>query len=114
MKEYNRDISIIEKIIKYCAQIEEAHQRFNLSFEDFKNDSLYHNAVCMCLMQIGELANHLSDDFKSTYKQIPWSAIRGMRNIVAHEYGSIDFEIVWETATNEIEDLKNFCLTVNP
>ena len=112
MKEYKRDISVIEKMIKYCEQIEEAHSRFDYSFENFKNDSLYHNAVCMCLMQIGELSNHLSDDFKSTYTDIPWNAIRGMRNIVAHEYGNIDFEIVWETASIEIKDLCNFCLTI--
>ena len=112
MKEHDRDISIIEKIIKYCNQIEEAHLRFDSSFENFKNDSLYHNAVCMCLMQIGELSNHLSEDFKSTHTDIPWTAIRGMRNIVAHEYGNIDFEIVWETASIEIKELYNFCLNI--
>ena len=112
MKGYDRDISIIEKIIRYCRQIEDAHLRFDWSFEKFKNDSLYHNAVCMCLMQIGELSNHLSENFKSTHNNIPWNAIRGMRNIVAHEYGNIDFEIVWETASIEIKDLCNFCLNI--
>lgn len=112
MKGYDRDISIIEKIINYCRQIEDAHLRFDSSFEKFKNDSLYHNAVCMCLLQIGELSNHLSENFKSTHNNIPWNAIRGMRNIVAHEYGNIDFEIVWETASIEIKDLCNFCLNI--
>ena len=60
-------------------------------------------------MQIGELSNHLSENFKTTYSDIPWNAIRGMRNIVAHEYGNIDFEIVWETVTVEIKDLYDFC-----
>ena len=112
MKEYDRDISIIEKIIKYCNQIEEAHQRFDSSFEKFKTDSLYHNAVCLCLMQIGELTNHLSENFKAAHADIPWNAIRGMRNIVAHEYGNIDFEIVWETASVEIKDLCDFCMNI--
>ena len=66
----------------------------------------------MCLMQIGELSNHLSEDFKSTHTDIPWTAVRGMRNIVAHEYGNIDFEIVWETASIEIKELYNFCLSI--
>ena len=57
-------------------------------------------------------SNHLSEDFKSTHTDIPWTAIRGMRNIVAHEYGNIDFEIVWETASIEIKELYNFCLSI--
>ncbi len=32
-----------------------------------------------------------------------------MRNYVAHEYGSIDLEVVWYVATNSIEELKTFC-----
>ncbi|MBQ6715202.1 MAG: DUF86 domain-containing protein [Clostridia bacterium] len=49
----------------------------------------------MCILQIGELVNRLSDDFKSNNAHIPWNKIRCMRNYVAHEYGSIDFDIIW-------------------
>lgn len=68
------------------------------------------NAVAMCLMQIGELTNKLSQEFKDDHKEIPWRAIRGMRNMIAHEYGNIDEETVWETAENGTNDLKRFCL----
>jgi len=110
MKELNRDKAILEKMLKYCNQIDEAHETYGTSYEIFEKNSVYHNAVCMCLMQIGELANHLSDEFKVKHNQIPWNAIRGMRNIVAHEYGNIDYEIVWETATEEIKVLYEFCI----
>lgn len=60
-------------------------------------------------MQIGELTNKLSDEFKAAHSEIPWRAIRGMRNIVAHEYGHIDTETVWETAENGTQELKAFC-----
>ena len=49
---------------------------------------------------------------KAEHTDIPWNAIRGMRNIVAHEYGNIDFEIVWETASMEIKELCDFCLGI--
>lgn len=75
----------------------------------FCESSTYRNAVAMCLLQIGELVNKLSDDFKARYNGIPWRAIKGMRNVVAHEYGSIDVEIVWETAEDGIRELKEFC-----
>ena len=104
-----RDRDIIEKISQYCIEIGDAHTTFQKSYDAFVTKSVYRNAVCLCLMQIGELANHLSDEFKDSYKQIPWKAIRGMRNVVAHEYGHIDTVTVWETAENGVEDLLEFC-----
>lgn len=105
----NRNRDIIEHIFRYCNQIETAHDDFGKSKERFIESTTYQNAVSMCILQIGELVNRLSDDFKAEHSNIPWHKIRGMRNFVAHEYGSIDFDIVWYTATNSIVDLKVFC-----
>jgi uncharacterized protein with HEPN domain len=60
--------------------------------------------------RFGELTIKLSQEFKDDHNEIPWRAIRGMRNVVAHEYGNIDEETVWETAENGTEELKEFCL----
>jgi len=43
------------------------------------------------------------------HTSIPWRAIRGMRNVVAHEYGNIDLETVWETSEAGIMELRDFC-----
>ena len=59
-----------------------------------------------------ELSNKLSDEFKETYNAIPWKAIRGMRNVVAHEYGKIDEITIWETTESDTEDLRIFCLDI--
>ena len=104
-----RDLEIIEKISRYCVEIGEAHDAFQKSYDTFVSNSIYRNAVCLCLMQIGELANHLSDEFKETHREIPWRAIRGMRNVVAHEYGKIDTATVWETAEDGVNELTQFC-----
>ena len=63
----------------------------------------------MCILQIGELVNHLSNDFKDNHTEIPWHKIRGMRNYVAHEYGTIDLDVVWTVATDSIVELRQFC-----
>ena len=34
-----------------------------------------------------------------------------MRNVVAHEYGNIDLETVWETSETGIIELRDFCKT---
>ena len=75
-----------------------------------KNNSVYRNAVALCILQIGELANRLTEDYRSmTEDQIPWKAIRGLRNIVAHHYGKIDYKSLWETINQDIPVLREFC-----
>lgn len=108
MKPLDRDLTIIQKMLKYCNEIDEAHNSFGRSYEAFTNNSVYRNAVSMCLMQIGELSNHLSGEFKDSYPAIPWYQIRGMRNVV----GTNDVEIVWETATEDIVVIRAFCSEV--
>ena len=105
----NRDRDIVEHILRYCEQIETAHNDFNHSRERFDNSTTYQNAISMCILQIGELVGHLSDDFRENNTEIPWHKIRGMRNYVAHEYGSIDLDVVWYVATNSILKVKEFC-----
>lgn len=105
----NRDRDIIEHILRYCNQVETAHQDFGHSKDRFAESTTYQNAVSMCILQIGELVGRLSDDFKTANADIPWHKIRGMRNYVAHEYGAIDFEVVWFASTNSIPELKAFC-----
>ena len=48
----------------------------------------------MCIIQIEELANRLSDETKESNSSIPWRAIRGMRNLHTHDYENVDMEIV--------------------
>ena len=73
------------------------------------NSSTYRNAVTMPILQIGELSNHLSEEFKQQNKQIPWNEMRGIRNLMAHQYHSVDFEIIWDTSRIDIPALREFC-----
>lgn len=105
-----RDIDILNNILKYCNQIDEANRQYDSSIENFEENSVYRNAVAMCVLQIGELAKHLSEEFKlQTNDEIPWYQIQGLRNVVAHEYGKIDLESLWETITEDIPQLCEFC-----
>ena len=105
----SRDTDILKHILRYLDEIETAHDDFGRSPERFASSTTYQNAISMCILQIGELVGHLSEDFKASHPQIPWHKIRGMRNYVAHEYGSIDLEVVWFVATNSINDVRRFC-----
>ena len=108
----NRNIDILERIIRYCEEIKEAQDRFGDSPEALKSDSLYRNAVAMCILQIGELTNHLTDDFKMSHNKVPWQKIKGMRNIAAHHYGKFDADIMFNTITERIPELLDYCYEI--
>lgn len=109
MTAQSRDTQILEKIQGYCNDIMFTHTEYAHDYHTFCTNPTYRNAIALCLMQIGELVKHLSPEFISLHTSIPWRAIRGMRNVVAHEYGNIDLETVWETSEAGIMELRDFC-----
>ena len=108
----NRNIDILEHIVRYCDEIDEARKRFGNSMEALLADSIYRNAVAMCILQIGELAANLSDEFKVEHNKAPWQKIKGMRNIAAHHYGKFDVEIMFNTIEERIPELRDYCLSI--
>jgi uncharacterized protein with HEPN domain len=77
-----------------------------ISKDKFIESELLQSAVLHKLAVIGEAAARISDDLKKQNSEIEWKAIIGFRNIVVHEYFSINWEIVWTTATIDIPVLR--------
>lgn len=53
-----------------------------------------------------KIRNKVTADFFSSYKQVPWKAVFGMRNVIAHEYTDIDDGAVFNTIHNDMPVLK--------
>jgi len=47
------------------------------------------------LHRMGEAVSRLDDDVIAVHPEVEWHKIKSMRNVVAHEYGFIDYRIVW-------------------
>ena len=88
----------INKILKYIEKTEK--------FEDFENNTLLTDAVLMNLIAIGESVARPSEDFKNCNSHIEWVKIKGLRNIIAHDYFGIDIEEIWQIVQGKIPDLK--------
>lgn len=56
---------------------------------------------------IGEAARRVSPLYRDAHPELPWRLIIGQRNILAHEYGQIDHELLYRTATEDIPKLIN-------
>ncbi|GBR73028.1 protein DUF86 [Candidatus Termititenax aidoneus] len=105
----SKDASLLKHILKHCEAIIAAQKRFGQDFEVFAKDTDYFNSVCMSLLQIGELANHLSAEFRTKHNVLSWPEIIGLRNVVVHGYGQLDAAIVWATLNEDVPKLLQYC-----
>lgn len=105
-----KDESALENIIKYCDSAASHIREFGDSFESFESNLAFQESCSFDAIQIGEAANKLTDEFKEAHPEIPWHQIVALRNSVAHAYGYIDIEILWETVIDDFPALREFCL----
>ena len=109
MSTHERDISILSHMIRYCDQIDAAIRHFGDDEQLFYSDAVFQNAVAMCILQIGELAGHLTEDYRISHPEMPWRQMKSLRNIIAHNYGAVDAETAWEIVKGDIPSLRRFC-----
>jgi uncharacterized protein with HEPN domain len=103
MRPAERDAALLWDMWNACREIREFMS--GVVHEDFVANRMLCLAVERCLEIVGEAASKVSDDFRDAQTDIPWRQIKGMRNILAHEYGQIDYDVVYETAASDIPKL---------
>lgn len=54
---------------------------------------------------IGEAARQVSEDTKEELNRIPWREIIGLRNILIHDYGEVNYARIWGTIREDLPDL---------
>ena len=94
----------MKKIIEEIEIAEEMMQ--GKSLDDFKGNEMLKRAVCMTVINIGELVKNVTEETRQENRQVPWRAAAGFRDIAAHKYQTLRMEDVYETVTVDFEDLK--------
>ncbi len=82
------------------------------SYETFAADHLRRDAVCYRLAVIGESVGQVMDRARVLLPAVPWAAIRAMRNLVLHDFFTVDSRTVWETARGDVPQLLEALRTV--
>lgn len=77
-----------------------------LSFNEFKHDYKTVDAVIRNFEVIGEASKNIPKEIKERYPLVPWEEMYLMRNKISHEYFGIDYEILWDVASNYLPDNK--------
>lgn len=90
-------LSAIDKIGRYTS---------DMSGESLAADEKTLDAVLFDVAVIGEAARNVPEDVVARSPQIPWAAMRDMRNIVVHEYFGLDLDRIWSTATTSLQSLR--------
>lgn len=72
----------------------------------FLSDDVLPAAVLHHLTVIGEAINRLSPELKERHPDVPWQQIVAVRHRIVHAYFDLDWQIVWNAATDEIPQLR--------
>ena len=77
-----------------------------MTFDEFAHDGRTMDAVVRNLMTMGESIRWIPEPILDAHPGVPWRTLRGMRNVVVHEYFGVDPAIVWETVRGDLPPLE--------
>ena len=80
--------------------------------QTFVGDRRAQQAVAYNLAVLGEAARALSQTLRDQYPEVPWRDVIAQRNVVVHEYHSLDIDSLWATATEDIPRLDEQLATI--
>lgn len=84
----------------------------DLTLAELDQNEILLDSVMFRLIQISENSDKLTIDFKAYHSNIPWRAIKGLRNRIVHEYGNVDLTVVYDTVKNDIPQLLDDLKTI--
>lgn len=100
----SKDEAFIKDILAMIEELESATK--GLQYQDFVNNRVVYRAVERNFEIIGEAVKRLSDEFKDANPEVPWQDIAGFRDVLIHEYATVNAATVWDTLSQDIPKLK--------
>lgn len=104
MREHNRDKERLEHILDAISVIETGMTMYPK--EELLDNKLLYYGLVKQIEIIGEAANLLTHDFRDKHTEVNWRPIVAMRNVLVHDYIHISKEMLWETISHDIPELK--------
>lgn len=77
----------------------------DMDFQSWSKDRKTIDAVVRNLEIVGEAATHIPEEIQERYPEIPWNSMKGMRNVLIHEYFGVDTDVLWQTIQDDLPAL---------
>ncbi|NCO56030.1 MAG: hypothetical protein COS14_08150 [Bacteroidetes bacterium CG02_land_8_20_14_3_00_31_25] len=77
-----------------------------ISYNSYIDDFKLRLALIKLFEIIGEASNGITEDLQNKFTNVEWSILKGIRNILVHEYFGIDYDVIWDSIKNNIPELK--------
>lgn len=101
----------VEHILDSIGAIEKFAE--GITEKELASDRLRRSAIVREIEVIGEAAKHISNEFKTNHKEVPWKDIIGTRDKLIHHYFGVDLNIIWRIIKIFLPDLKNKLKEIN-
>ncbi len=84
----------------------------DMTWETFVADERTFDAVARNLQIIGEAVKNIPTEMRDRYSQIEWRKIAGLRDILAHTYFAVEYEVIWDIVQTKLGDLRECIATM--
>jgi uncharacterized protein with HEPN domain len=78
----------------------------------FIADEVKKRAFVRSLEIIGEVAKKIPQNIRDQYPEIEWKKISGMRDRLIHDYGGVDYLIVWDVVKKRVPQLTSLMRSI--
>ena len=103
MQPEERDAAHLLDMLKYATRAQDLTAGRDLA--EYVSNHEFRHAVERVVEIIGEAAGRVSEQFRRAHPEIPWRDIIGQRIVLAHRYGEVEPERMWQTATRAVPAL---------
>ena len=111
MQPDSRDLAYLLDMLSCCNDV--IAFTGGIEFEAFQQDRMRRLATERQLETLGEAANHVSKPTQDKYGSIAWPKLVGLRNKLAHDYGEVLAERVWQIARINVPELRQQLLAID-
>lgn len=73
-----------------------------IDIKEFETNSMRRLATIKQLEIIGEAVSRLSPELTEQFSDVEWRKIKGLRNILVHEYFGIDTLLIWQIVQHDL------------
>ena len=103
-----RDREALERIIE-CADAINAY--VDRAGDNWSDDGMAVDAVAKRLEEIGEQAKRITSDTLGAMPDVDWPNVKGMRDVIAHDYLDVQVEVVVAVVRDDLPGLRRAACT---